>query len=428
MSLPDQEFRAKLEKHFSLYRINLRSPIASQIAPGHWYRMDLIMVNELGLFRRSDIEPDGQVILAYDLYTPNADGEMTPFSCEDSDWELDIRPSCSFNAGQLSKEANLVPGFVSSGKGAFDIRLTSKRTSSTITAHQTKYLHIYPAQLVDFPKEKKGKHNLETILPLVVGPIEIVPTLKPTCDTSLPLELWHDSATTDMVYDGYRVFSTSRNPPVNIAIHEMWDSGIPGKIWDSALVMLDVIKKMIDIHPEYISQKRVLDLSAGTGLLGLYIASMMASPNSALKQGEITITELNEAVDLIDRNIEINRFLSKESQAKLRTRSLLWGNTKQAEACGKADLIIASDVLYEAQFFEDLVKTFVDLSTESTRIYIGYKRRGFDEAEELRFWALCGAHFSVKLLVYQGQNDEDDGLVPPNTIETGVQLYRLTLL
>ncbi|KAI8646012.1 putative methyltransferase-domain-containing protein [Parasitella parasitica] len=353
---------------------------------------------------------------------------MTPFSREDPDWEFDVRPARTFSEGQLSKEANPVPGFVSSGRGAFEIRLRSKRAANRTTASQTKYLHIYPAQLVGFPKGKKEEHKLENILPLVVGPIEIIPSLKPTFDTSLPLELWQNSATTDMVYDGYRVFSTSQTPPVNIAIHEMWDSGIPGKIWDSALVMLDVIKKMIDIHPEYINQKHVLDLSAGTGLLGLYIASMMASPNSTLKQGKITITELNEAVDLIDQNIEINRFLSKESQVKLRTRNLLWGNTEQAEACGKADLIIASDVLYEAQFFEDLVKAFVDLGTKTTRIYIGYKRRGFDEAEERRFWALCKAHFSVKLLVYQGQDDEDDGLVPPMTIETGVKLYRLTLL
>ncbi|KAK4517359.1 uncharacterized protein ATC70_000694 [Mucor velutinosus] len=430
MSLTDEEFRAKLEKHFSLYRINLRSPLASQVAPDHWYRVDLLLVNELGLFRRSDIEPDGQVILACDLYTPNTDEGITPFSCVDPDWELEIRPARTFTEGQLSKDALPVSGFVSSGKGAFEYRIRSKHSSATTasTAKQTKFLHMRPVQLVNFPKEKRSDYNTENILPLVIGPIEIDPALQPTLDTSLPLELWPNSAAVKMVYDGYRVFSTSENPPVNIAIHEMWDSGIPGKIWDSALVMLDVMKNMIDLHPEYIDQKHTLDLSAGTGLLGLYIASMMASPHSTLKQGKITITELDEAVDLIDQNIAINEFLANNTQVKLQTRNLLWGNTIQAEACGKADLIIASDVLYETQFFEDLVKAFVDLSTESTRIYIGYKRRGFDEAEERRFWSLCGAHFNVKLLTYQGQEDEDDGLVPRMTLETGVQLYRLTLL
>lgn len=154
---------------------------------------------------------------------------------------------------------------------------------------------------------------------------------------------------------------------------------------------------------------------------------MMASPNSTIKQGKITITELDEAVELIDKNLVINDFLNhRNPQCDVRTRSLLWGNSQEAESCGKADLIIASDVLYEAQFFKDLVKAFVDLSTEKTRIYIGYKRRGFDEAEELYFWSLCDVHFNVKLLKFDGCEDTDDGLVPHMTLETGVQLYRLT--
>jgi predicted nicotinamide N-methyase len=153
---------------------------------------------------------------------------------------------------------------------------------------------------------------------------------------------------------------------------------------------------------------------------------MMASPNSTIKGGKITITELDEAVDLIDKNILINNYLNTNSQCELTTKSLLWGNEQQAKACGKANLIIASDVLYEAQFFEDLVKAFVDLSHKETLIYIGYKRRGFDEKEETRFWDLCSRHFHVKLLTYNGKEDKDDVLVPHITLETGVKLYRLT--
>ncbi len=151
---------------------------------------------------------------------------------------------------------------------------------------------------------------------------------------------------------------------------------------------------------------------------------MMSSPKSNISRGKITITELDEAVQLIDRNILINGHLKKFSD--LTTKSLLWGNETEAEKCTKADLIIASDVLYEAHFFEDLVKTFVDLSKETTRIYIGYKRRGFNKEEEQMFWSLCKSHgFQVTLLQFDGKQDTDDILVPPMTLETGVQLYRL---
>jgi hypothetical protein len=257
MSITDDEFRQRIEKHFSLYRINLRSPIASEVAIDHWYRIDLLLVNELGLFRRADIEPDGQVILTCELYTPNNHG-ITPFHYPDPDYELQIRASRVFMEGQL-KDPMTIPGFEHSGRGALEYRI---RSTSQQKPEKSFYFMIKPSKLVNFPKQQEK--NLDFILPLVVGPVKVVPDLKPVVqDTSLPLELWNQSSLKEMVYEGYRVFSTSEQPPVNIAIHEMWDSGIPGKIWDSALVMLDVIKNMIEFHPDYINHKHILDLSAG---------------------------------------------------------------------------------------------------------------------------------------------------------------------
>ncbi|KAG1053498.1 hypothetical protein G6F43_004421 [Rhizopus delemar] len=406
MSLTDQEFRAKLENHFSLYRINLRSPLASRIAPNRWYRVDILLVNELGLFRRSDIEPNGQVTVTCNLLTPSEES-MTPLIEQDSDWEIDIAPAPNFQEGQLAREPNSVPGFHRSGKGTFLYRVRAKHSHAI---RGKRFLCIQPTEILQFAT---------TIQPLTVGPVEIIPDLKQDDrDTPLPLELWNNQPQ-DMVYDGYRVFSNGQ-----VAIHEMWDTGIPGKIWDSALVMLEVIKRVVEHHPEYVDGKHTLDLSAGTGLIGLYVASMMSSPKSNIGRGKITITELDEAVQLIDRNILINGHLKKFSD--LSTKSLLWGNKAEAEKCTKADLIIASDVLYEAHFFEDLVKTFVDLSKETTRIYIGYKRRGFNKEEEQMFWSLCKSHgFQVTLLQFDGKQDTDDILVPPMTLETGVQLYRL---
>jgi hypothetical protein len=269
MSLTDEEFRAKLEKHFSLYRITLRSPLASQVIPNNWYRVDVLLVNELGLFRRADIEPNGQVIVSCELYKPasssQTDSGITPFSIQDDDWEIEIRAAPSLTQGRLEAESTaVVPGFCSSGKGAFLYRIRPKNSNNSSTGGK-RFLHIKPTQFINFPKQQKQEQSTDIILPLVIGPIEIIPNIQPQVnDTSLPLELWRTKGEDiEMVYEGYRVFSTSANPPVNIAIHEMWDSGIPGKIWDSALVMLDVMKRMIQFHPEYIDGKHTLDLSAG---------------------------------------------------------------------------------------------------------------------------------------------------------------------
>lgn len=154
-----------------------------------------------------------------------------------------------------------------------------------------------------------------------------------------------------------------------------------------------------------------------TGLLGLSVAKE-AHPS------KVTITELGEATDLIKSNLSLNNYLAQTCD--LVVQPLLWGSESQASLCGKADIILASDVLYESEYFEDLVKTFVDLcSAPSGKIYIGYKRRGFDAEEEARFWELCRCHFKVTLLT---ASDEDGCFVPPLAVTSGVQLYRLTLL
>lgn len=267
MGLTDEEFRAKLEKHFSLYRINLRSPIASRVIPHKWYRVDLLLVNELGLFRRADIEPDGQIQLDCHLYHSMGETGITPLALTDDEWEIQIRAAPGYQQGELATERYPMPGFYGTGKGTFEYCVVPKHDKA-VTMTAKRYLYILPKSLHQFPKivaNDNEPYRMENILPLMVGPIEIDPhfQLEEAIDTSKPLELWNKSDI-EMVYDGYRVFSSSAEPPfVNIAIHEMWDSGIPGKIWDSALVTLDVVKGIIKHHPEYINGRHVLDLSAG---------------------------------------------------------------------------------------------------------------------------------------------------------------------
>ncbi|KAL0084518.1 putative methyltransferase-domain-containing protein [Phycomyces blakesleeanus] len=468
--LTDEEFRQKLEAHFALYRLNLRSPLITNITVNQWYRADLLLVNEVGLFRRADIEPDGIVEIGCEILQ-SRHSKMAPLEA-DPEWKIEIRPAHTWNkrTNTLLNQFDEIPGFQASGRGALEYRLVkaqtktkalegsgegsgAKVTSNLDNAVQSQkprhYLRFYPTKLDKFPQQNdKNPDPMDIILPLVVGPLYVednsnnnnlsrkdtsssLPSSSPSVNTYAPPELWPD--TTEMVYDTYRMFNTKNN----VVIHESWDSGIPGKIWDSALVMLDVLKKMAAVKPEYLSSKHIVDLSAGTGLLGLYLASLMTKESdSQVKCGKITITELDEALALIDKNVDLNQYLvpdqpndisSATTTIRLATKPLLWGNLEQAAECGKADVILASDVLYESEFFEDLVKTFVDLSTSETRIYIGYKRRGFEAADERRFWALCGEHFDVSFLTADNSQDTDSCLVPFSALATGVQLYRLTV-
>ncbi|KAF7727440.1 DnaJ (Hsp40), sub C, member 2 [Apophysomyces ossiformis] len=369
--LTDDEFRAKLEAHFALYRLNLRSPLVMHVTPGYWYRVDLLLVNELGLFRRADIEPNGVVQVACKLL------ETTTPVQTDNNWKIECR------ATEEGTEADkAVAGFQRSGRGAFEYRITSK--TSHAAKRGPRYLHIYVDRTHEFP------HDPKNILPLIVGPVFIQPEQTPVyARTNAPIADWPEN--TPMVHDGYRLFS-------NIMIHESWDAGIPGKIWDSALVMLGFVNRLAETRPEELQARKVVDLSAGTGLLGLALAD----------KSKVIITELDEALALINQNVAFNGYSDM-----VQIQPLLWGDAKQAADCGKADVILASDVLYEAEFFEDLVKTFVDLSDTQTKIYIGYKRRGFEAEEERRFWSLCKVHFDIVLLNERSSDEDPDvALIP----------------
>ncbi|CAO3590438.1 unnamed protein product [Absidia cylindrospora] len=421
IGLTDEEFRAKLENHFAMYRMNLRSPLVQQVSIDEWYRAEVFLVNEIGLFKRADIEPDGRVDLGCELLVPASADSLTPLK-QDTTCDLTVRPSTWPGADEPHYRTL---EWLVSWLAEKDL-LNTRLHRNTITDRTTNHVEKFPQQ-----QQQQQTHSSQLddwILPLVVGPIELLDDA-PGANlnggaTNASIERW--PTTTAMVHSSYRLFSTVGdlvgNDTNNVAIHESWESGIPGKIWDSALVMLQMLERMVQYKPDYLTGKHVLDLSAGTGLIGLSVAKD-AQPSM------VTITELGEATDLIKSNVSLNSYLT--SKCPVVVQDLFWGDEKQASICGKADLILASDVLYESEFFEDLVKSFIQLCNNNDsgtpgKIYIGYKRRGFDLEEETRFWTLCRQHHFDITLLNDHPSDEDACLVPPLATKSGVQLYRLT--
>ncbi|KAI9322739.1 putative methyltransferase-domain-containing protein [Dichotomocladium elegans] len=333
------------------------------------------MVNELGLFRRADLGSNGTVAVAC-----TAEGN------DHKGVQIEVRDNAS-------------NGFHGSGKGLIEYRISSFDTlTSAVDACFYLTLHV--------DNDKVKKSPFQHTLPLTVGPVTVDPETPAYLPSSSPIEAWPD--TTPMVHDSFRVLE-------GIMIRESWDAGIPGKIWDSALVMLAFLKNLAQQGKHHMLQGHVVDLSAGTGLLGLYVGSHGGSLVE-----KVTITELQEAIPLILDNMSLN----KRYCDRVKVKPLLWGDTEQATEVGKADVIVASDVLYEAEFFEDLAKSLADLAKPSTRVYIGYKRRGLDVEEEERFWSLCRHHhFAITLI-----NETNPELVPRLGQEINVQIYCLTPL
>jgi predicted nicotinamide N-methyase len=153
---------------------------------------------------------------------------------------------------------------------------------------------------------------------------------------------------------------------------------------------------------------------------------------------EVIMTDLKEALDLLEYNRKINRLDSK--QDKTHIKPLKWGESKDVQLIlkdGPIDFVIASDVLYEPTHFSALVSTLDHLVvSQQTCVYLGYKKRGLSQEQESKFFNICSLKFEIVLI--QDQLEECFGVTKVDgwigggggfsTIlkETGVQIYKLT--
>ncbi|KAG0016727.1 Methyltransferase-like protein 21D [Podila clonocystis] len=218
-------------------------------------------------------------------------------------------------------------------------------------------------------------------------------------------------------------------------LKEVWNNFVPqGRVWDSAFVMNDYFSKVVydgvdrGATPLF-ARKRILDLSAGTGVLGLCVAGLAQLEQDAsvvkslrpttilprssshypstalpLRSGfvhhnktptphtSVIMTDLDEALGLLKLNIQTNRQRIAPGVV-MEAQKLEWGSEPPQ---GAFDVVLASDVVYQPHLLEQLLKTLHELCTPGvTKIYLGYKPRGMDPIQEMKFFATLGHDFSV---------------------------------
>ncbi|KAI9312864.1 nicotinamide N-methyltransferase-like protein [Dichotomocladium elegans] len=157
--------------------------------------------------------------------------------------------------------------------------------------------------------------------------------------------------------------------------------GCGGKTWEAADVMVDyILWKQHVTQGQFFQGKRVLELGAGTGLVGLAVAK--GCPNVS----KVIITDQLPMMHLMEQNIKLNN-LRELVEASV----LDWGVPLPPDA-QLPDVILASDCVYLEAAFKPLLDTLVDLSTKDTVIYMSYRKR---RRADRRFFQMARKKFDL---------------------------------
>jgi predicted nicotinamide N-methyase len=141
--------------------------------------------------------------------------------------------------------------------------------------------------------------------------------------------------------------------------------GVGATVWDCALVLC----KYLERNPDIVVGKRVLDLSAGVGLVGL-VAKKLGAKSVIWTEDD----QDSSIINLLGENVGVDN-----------VKPLRWGNkehVKEVLRSGIIDLVIASDVVCWEELSAPLAETVAQLLKEggAKRVLLGYEYRSFGPA------------------------------------------------
>jgi predicted nicotinamide N-methyase len=167
--------------------------------------------------------------------------------------------------------------------------------------------------------------------------------------------------------------------------------GIAHQLWPASYLLSQQLQtNLIEIMNNPL-ETEVIELGAGVGLSGIVLGVLGCQ--------KVTITDLPEALELIDKNIERNQILFP-SDVKICSKILRWGIEEDYQfyenSSQKKLFLLAADCVYWEHLYDPFFRTLEYFITrhDATVILAHYKRW----KKEKKFFHLCSKHFSLTIL------------------------------
>ena len=132
-----------------------------------------------------------------------------------------------------------------------------------------------------------------------------------------------------------------------------------GAVWEGA----QLLSRLLIAQPASLWQrrKRVLELGAGVGLVGLVAAELGAR--------EVTLTD--QVVFVAQHNLVNAGGLSAAARERVSVRRLKWGEAEDlASAQGPYDLLLGSDIMYDPNLYDALAETIIALTAADGEVLL----------------------------------------------------------
>ncbi|KAF4800024.1 Protein-lysine methyltransferase METTL21D [Turdus rufiventris] len=167
--------------------------------------------------------------------------------------------------------------------------------------------------------------------------------------------------------------------------------GVGCVVWDAALVLA----KFLETGACPLGRRRVLELGAGTGAVGIMAATLGAN---------VTVTDLEELQELMLVNIENNKHLVTGS---IRAKVLKWGEDV-TEFQPPPDYILMADCIYYEESLEPLLKTLKDLTGPDTCVLCCYEQRTMGKNPEIerKYFELLQKDFELERIPLDRHDEE----------------------
>uniref|UniRef100_A0A3Q4GEP0 Valosin containing protein lysine (K) methyltransferase n=1 Tax=Neolamprologus brichardi TaxID=32507 RepID=A0A3Q4GEP0_NEOBR len=198
----------------------------------------------------------------------------------------------------------------------------------------------------------------------------------------------------------YFVREIDRNDGCALKVKQCFLGDVGCVVWDAAIVLAKYLETKQFYDPSsgvnVWSGRTVLELGAGTGVVGLMVATLGA---------QVIVTDLEDLQTLLKMNIHENQALI--NSGSITAKVLKWGEDV-SEFLPHPDYVLMADCIYYEQSIVPLVESLKLLCGPKTCIVCCYEQRteGVNPEVERQFFELLQQNFCCEEIPSEKQDPE----------------------